>query len=42
MIPSFDVTPYPTALRIHEHCMTLGAFRAAAPERQPDAPARSA
>ncbi len=38
MIPGFDPGPYPTALRIHEHCMSLEAFRAAAPPRQPDAP----
>jgi maleylacetoacetate isomerase len=38
MIPGFDASPYPTALRIHEHCMSLEAFRAAAPARQPDAP----
>lgn len=27
-----------TALRIHDHCMTLPAFQAAHPDRQPDAP----
>lgn len=35
----FDVAmqPYPTITRIAEHCMTLTAFKAAAPERQIDA-----
>ncbi len=32
-----DLSPYPTLLRIHAHAMTLDAFRAAAPEVQPDA-----
>ncbi len=40
MFPGFDFGPYPTALRIHEHCMSLDAFRSVAPDRQPDAPAR--
>jgi maleylacetoacetate isomerase len=41
MFPSFDFAPYPTTLRIHEHCMSLAAFRAAAPTQQPDAPTRA-
>ncbi|MDC6132217.1 maleylacetoacetate isomerase, partial [Burkholderia gladioli] len=32
-----DLAPYPTLARIHAHAMTLDAFRAAAPEAQPDA-----
>ncbi|MEK6425188.1 MAG: maleylacetoacetate isomerase [Burkholderia gladioli] len=32
-----DLSPYPTLARIHAHAMTLEAFRAAAPEAQPDA-----
>ncbi|MBI0327257.1 maleylacetoacetate isomerase [Burkholderia plantarii] len=32
-----DLTPYPTLARIHDHAMTLDAFRAAAPQAQPDA-----
>lgn len=32
-----DLAPYPTLVRIHDHAMTLDAFRAAAPEAQPDA-----
>ena len=35
--PSFDLTPYPTITRIFEACMTLPAFQAAVPEKQPDA-----
>ena len=31
-----DLTPYPTITRIFEACMTLDAFAAAHPERQPD------
>lgn len=31
--------PYPTIMRIHVACNELEAFQAAAPERQPDAPA---
>jgi maleylacetoacetate isomerase len=33
-----DLTPYPTIVRIEEHCMSLPAFEAARPENQPDAP----
>jgi maleylacetoacetate isomerase len=33
-----DLTPFPTILRINEHCMTLSPFDNARPERQPDAP----
>jgi maleylpyruvate isomerase len=32
-----DLAPYPTLELIHDHAMTLDAFRAAAPEAQPDA-----
>jgi maleylacetoacetate isomerase len=32
-----DLDPYPTLRRIDEHCQTLPAFAAAAPERQPGA-----
>ena len=32
-----DMAPYPTIRRIHEACMALPAFQAAAPENQPDA-----
>lgn len=32
-----DMSPYPTIRRIHAACMELPAFRAAAPENQPDA-----
>jgi maleylpyruvate isomerase len=32
-----DLEPYPTLRRIDEHCRSLPAFAAAAPERQPDA-----
>ncbi len=38
LIPGFEAGAYPTALRIYEHCMSLDAFEAAAPARQPDAP----
>ena len=31
-----DLSPYPTITRIFETCMTLDAFAAAHPERQPD------
>lgn len=31
------LAPYPTVLRIAEHCRTLEPFQAAAPEAQPDA-----
>ncbi len=32
-----DMAPYPTILRINEQCLSLPAFDAARPERQPDA-----
>jgi len=32
-----DMSPYPTIRRIHEACMSLPAFAAAAPMNQPDA-----
>jgi maleylpyruvate isomerase len=32
-----DMTAYPTICRIHEACMALDAFKAAAPPAQPDA-----
>jgi maleylacetoacetate isomerase len=32
-----DMTPYPTIRRINEECLSLLAFDAARPERQPDA-----
>lgn len=35
----FSLAPFPRVARIVDHCRTLPAFRAAAPERQPDAPA---
>ncbi len=35
--PSFDLTPYPTIMRVYENCMKLAAFIDAAPESQPDA-----
>ena len=34
-----DLAPYPTVVRIEQACLALPAFQAAAPERQPDAPA---
>jgi maleylacetoacetate isomerase len=34
-----DLGPYPTLVRIEQACLALPAFHAAAPERQPDAPA---
>lgn len=33
-----ELSGLPTITRIDEHCMTLAAFRQAAPENQPDAP----
>jgi maleylacetoacetate isomerase len=33
---SFDLSPYPTILRIYETCRKLDAFAAAHPDRQPD------
>jgi maleylacetoacetate isomerase len=38
LLPGFDPSAYPTALRVHEHCMSLDTFRSAAPPAQPDAP----
>lgn len=35
----YSLGPYPRVLRVVEHCQDLPAFRDAAPERQPDAPA---
>ncbi len=35
--PSFDLTPYPTIMRIFDACMKLDAFDRALPEKQPDA-----
>ncbi len=32
-----DLAPYPTVMRIHEHCMKLEAFDKAQPSKQPDA-----
>lgn len=34
----FDLGPFPRVRQIAAHCRTLDAFRAAAPENQPDAP----
>lgn len=34
-----DLTPYPLIRRVNAHCLSLPAFDAARPERQPDAPA---
>lgn len=31
-----DVSAYPRCLKVYEHCMSLPAFKAAAPENQPD------
>jgi maleylacetoacetate isomerase len=31
-----DLAPYPTLVRIYEHCMQLEAFQAALPSNQPD------
>ena len=33
-----DMAPFPQIVRIEQHCLTLPAFDAARPERQPDAP----
>jgi len=33
---SLDLTPYPTILRNYQTCLTLDAFSAAHPDRQPD------
>ncbi len=35
-----DLSAFPTIERINEHCLQQPAFRLAAPENQPDAPAR--
>ncbi len=35
--PSFDLSPYPTIMRIFGNCMKLAAFDRAVPEKQPDA-----
>ncbi|MBO9664591.1 maleylacetoacetate isomerase [Dokdonella sp.] len=32
-----DLAPFPTIRRVNEHCLSLPAFDAARPERQPDA-----
>jgi maleylacetoacetate isomerase len=32
-----DLAPYPTVMRVFEHCMKLDAFARAQPEQQPDA-----
>jgi maleylpyruvate isomerase len=37
-----DVSKFPTLLRVEASCASLPAFVAAAPERQPDAPAPAA
>lgn len=37
-----DLAPFPTVRRIYEHCLSLPAFRKAAPENQPDARAAAA
>lgn len=34
--PSFDMTPFPTIVRVFGNCMRLDAFKRAAPDRQPD------
>jgi maleylacetoacetate isomerase/maleylpyruvate isomerase len=34
---SFDLSPYPTTMRVFDTAQSLDAFAAAAPERQPDA-----
>ena len=36
---SVDMAAFPTIRRVNEHCLTLRAFDAARPEKQPDAPA---
>jgi maleylacetoacetate isomerase len=33
IFPDFDFSPYPTAMRIFERCMSLDAFRSVAPAR---------
>jgi maleylacetoacetate isomerase len=33
-----DLAPFPTLRRIEDHCRALAPFRAAEPDRQPDAP----
>ncbi len=34
--PSFDLTPFPTIVRVFGNCMRLDAFKRAAPDQQPD------
>lgn len=34
--PSFDMTPFPTIVRVFDNCMRLDAFKRAAPDQQPD------
>lgn len=34
--PSFDLTPFPTIVRVFCNCMRLDAFKRAAPDQQPD------
>lgn len=34
--PSFDMTPFPTIVRVFNNCMRLDAFKRAAPDQQPD------
>jgi len=34
--PSFDLTPFPTIVRIFGNCMRLDAFKRAVPDQQPD------
>jgi maleylacetoacetate isomerase len=34
--PSFDLTPFPTIVRIFGNCMRLDAFKHAVPDQQPD------
>ncbi|MDE1969051.1 MAG: maleylacetoacetate isomerase [Alphaproteobacteria bacterium] len=34
--PSFDLTPFPTIVRVFGNCMQLDAFKRAAPDQQPD------
>ena len=36
-----DLGPYPTLRRINDSCLALDAFKAAAPDKQPDAPPSS-
>lgn len=34
--PSFDMTPFPTIVRVFGNCMRLDAFKRAEPDQQPD------